>query len=59
MTHELAIVFLHNNAAFMEQAEVTPFLFLYIIIPIAAIALAYVAYQLLERPFLVLKNQVK
>lgn len=59
MTHELAIVFWHNNAFFMEQAEITPFPWLYIVIPATAILLAFVAYNLIERPFLIIKNRLK
>ena len=59
MTHELAIVFLHNNSFFREQIDTTPFLALYIIIPLAAILLAFVVYNILERPFLILKERLK
>jgi peptidoglycan/LPS O-acetylase OafA/YrhL len=59
MVHEVAIVALHNNEFFAEQADASPFLWLYIITPLAAIALGYVAYNLIERPFLVLKSRVK
>jgi peptidoglycan/LPS O-acetylase OafA/YrhL len=59
MTHEIAIVFLHNSPAFMEQADATPPLFLYVIIPLAAIMLATVSYYVIERPFLLLKSRVK
>jgi peptidoglycan/LPS O-acetylase OafA/YrhL len=59
MVHEVAIVALHNNEFFAEQADTSPFLWLYIITPLAAIALGYVAYNLIERPFLILKSRVK
>lgn len=59
MTHELAVVFLHNNPFFREQIDTTPFLALYIIIPLAAILLAFVVYNILERPFLILKERLK